>query len=99
MTLWYYIALAAGIVAVLYGWLQSRSIMSADAGSDRMKEIASAIQEGANAYLKRQYITIAMVGVVVTIGLAIAFRGWEVPLGFVIGAVLSGAAGFIGMKV
>ena len=99
MTLWFWIALAAGVAAVLYGWLQSRSIMSADAGTDRMKEIASAIQEGANAYLKRQYTTIAMVGVGVIILLAIFFRSWEVPLGFVIGAVLSGAAGFIGMKV
>ena len=99
MTLWFYVALAAGLAAVLYGWLQSRSIMAADAGTDRMKEIASAIQEGANAYLKRQYTTIAMVGVVVVVLLVIAFRNWEVPLGFIIGAVLSGAAGFIGMKV
>ena len=99
MTLWYWIALAAGFAAVLYGWLQSRSIMSADAGSERMKEIAGAIQEGANAYLKRQYTTIGMVGVGVVIVLFIAFRNWEVPVGFIIGAVLSGAAGFIGMKV
>ena len=99
MTLWFWIALAAGIAAVLYGWLQSRSIMSADAGSERMKEIASAIQEGANAYLKRQYTTIALVGVGVVVVLFIAFRSWEVPVGFVIGALLSGAAGFIGMKV
>ena len=99
MTLWFWIALAAGVAAVLYGWLQSRSIMSADAGTDRMKEIAAAIQEGANAYLKRQYTTIAIVGVGVIVLLGIFFRSWEVPLGFVIGAVLSGAAGFIGMKV
>ncbi|RIJ26161.1 sodium-translocating pyrophosphatase [Henriciella barbarensis] len=99
MTLWYWIALAAGFAAVLYGWLQSRSIMSADAGTERMKEIAGAIQEGANAYLKRQYTTIAMVGVGVIVVLFIAFRSWEVPVGFIIGAVLSGAAGFIGMKV
>ncbi|QYJ00278.1 sodium-translocating pyrophosphatase [Thalassovita mediterranea] len=99
MTLWYWIALAAGFAAVLYGWLQSRSIMSADAGTERMKEIAGAIQEGANAYLKRQYTTIGMVGVGVVIVLFIAFRNWEVPVGFIIGAVLSGAAGFIGMKV
>ena len=99
MTLWFWIALIAGLAAVFYGWLQSNSIMKADAGTDRMKEIAAAIQEGANAYLKRQYTTIAMVGVVVVVILFIAFRGWEVPLGFIIGAVLSGAAGFIGMKV
>ena len=99
MTLWYWIALAAGFAAGLYGWLQSRSIMSADAGTERMREIAGAIQEGANAYLKRQYTTIALVGVGVIVVLFIAFRSWEVPVGFIIGAVLSGAAGFIGMKV
>ncbi len=99
MTLWFWIALVAAVLAIGFGWLQSQSIMKADAGNDRMKEIAGAIQEGANAYLSRQYRTIAMVGVGVVIILAILFRNWEVPLGFVIGAVLSGAAGFIGMKV
>lgn len=99
MTLWFWVALIAAIAAILYGWLQSSSIMKADAGNDRMKEIAGAIQEGANAYLQRQYTTIAYVGIGVVIVLAILFRNWEVPLGFIIGAVLSGAAGFIGMKV
>ena len=99
MTLWFWIALIAAVLAIGFGWLQSRSIMKADAGNDRMKEIAAAIQEGANAYLNRQYRTIAMVGVGVVIVLGILFQNWEVPLGFVIGAVLSGAAGFIGMKV
>ncbi len=99
MTLWFWIALVAAVLAIGFGWLQSQSIMKADAGNDRMKEIASAIQEGANAYLNRQYRTIALVGVGVVVVLAILFRNWEVPLGFVIGAVLSGAAGFIGMKV
>jgi len=99
MTLWFWIALVAAVLAIGFGWLQSQSIMKADSGNDRMKEIAAAIQEGANAYLSRQYRTIAMVGVGVVIILAILFRNWEVPLGFVIGAVLSGAAGFIGMKV
>ncbi|MCR9194274.1 MAG: sodium-translocating pyrophosphatase, partial [Hyphomonas sp.] len=99
MTLWFWIALVAAVLAIGFGWLQSRSIMKADAGNDRMQEIAAAIQEGANAYLSRQYRTIAIVGVGVIVILAILFRNWEVPLGFVIGAVLSGAAGFIGMKV
>ncbi|WP_300378926.1 sodium-translocating pyrophosphatase [Henriciella sp.] len=99
MTLWFWIALVAGLAAVVYGWIQSNSIMKADAGTDRMKEIAAAIQEGANAYLNRQYTTIGIVGAGVVVLLFIAFRSWEVPLGFVIGAVLSGAAGFIGMKV
>ncbi len=99
LSLWFYVALAAGVAAVLYGWLQSNAIMKADAGTDRMQEIAAAIQEGANAYLKRQYTTIAYVGLATVVVLAILFRNWEVPVGFILGAVLSGAAGFIGMKV
>jgi K(+)-stimulated pyrophosphate-energized sodium pump len=99
LTLWFWIALGAGVLAVLYGWLQSNSIMKANRGNDRMWEIAQAIQEGANAYLKRQYTMIAYVGFAVLVILAILFRNWEVPLGFLLGAVLSGAAGFIGMKV
>ncbi|GAB5458270.1 MAG: sodium-translocating pyrophosphatase [Henriciella sp.] len=99
LTEWFWIALVAGIAAVLYGWLQSQSIMKSSRGNDRMWEIAQAIQEGANAYLKRQYTTIGYVGVAVVIVLAILFRNWEVPVGFILGAVLSGAAGFIGMKV
>ncbi|MEM9937890.1 MAG: sodium-translocating pyrophosphatase [Pseudomonadota bacterium] len=99
LTLWFYVALAAGVLAVLFGWLQSNSIMKASTGNERMQEIAAAIQEGANAYLKRQYTTIAYVGVAVVVILAILFRNWEVPFGFILGAVLSGAAGFIGMKV
>ncbi len=99
MGLWYWLALAAGFASVLFGWLQINSIMSAPAGDKRMQEIARAIQEGANAYLSRQYTTIAIVGAIVLVILALLFRNWQVPLGFLLGAGLSGAAGFIGMIV
>jgi K(+)-stimulated pyrophosphate-energized sodium pump len=98
LILW--LVVASGVVAALYGWLETQSITKASAGTDRMKEIAAAIQEGARAYLNRQYRTIAMVGVGVVIVLGIAFWPvWQIPVGFIIGAVLSGAAGFIGMNV
>jgi len=92
------LAIAAAVLAIIYGVVQTQRLMSASAGSEKMQEIASAIQEGANAYLKRQYTTIGIVGVVVCILIAI-FLSWEVALGFAVGAILSGAAGFIGMLV
>ncbi|HEX6734960.1 MAG TPA: sodium/proton-translocating pyrophosphatase, partial [Azonexus sp.] len=92
------LALACAVVAVLYGWISSRQILALPAGNERMQEIAKAIQEGAAAYLNRQYKTIAMVGVVIAILIAL-FLGLGTAIGFVIGAVLSGAAGFIGMNV
>jgi len=92
------LAIAAAVLAIIYGVVQTQRLMSASAGTEKMQEIASAIQEGANAYLKRQYTTIAIVGIVVCILIAV-FLGWQVALGFAIGAVLSGAAGFIGMLV
>ena len=95
-----WLVVASGALAALYGWLQSQSIRAASPGSERMQEIAAAIQEGARAYLNRQYTTIAYVGVGVAIVLALAFwPTWQIPVGFVLGAVLSGAAGFIGMNV
>ena len=92
------IALTCGVLALIYGILASRSVLAADAGSERMREIAAAIQEGAAAYLNRQYTTIAIVGVVVAAVLWLTLGYW-VAIGFVIGAVLSGAAGYIGMHV
>ena len=92
------ISLMCGVLALLYGAWAVRSVTSADAGSDRMREIAGAIQEGATAYLKRQYLTIGVVGVVVALVLWLAL-GTLVAIGFVVGAVLSGIAGYIGMNV
>jgi K(+)-stimulated pyrophosphate-energized sodium pump len=87
-----------GVLAVLYAVWAIRSVLAADPGSPRMQEIAAAVREGAQAYLKRQYTTIGMVGIVIFFILAY-FLGWSVAIGFLIGAVLSGAAGFIGMNV
>ncbi len=98
VTIWLWISLACGGLAVLYGAFQIRSILSASAGTERMQEIASAIQEGANAYLKRQYMTIAAVGAAILILVGVLL-GPVVAIGFLIGALLSGAAGFIGMLV
>ena len=92
------LSLVCGALALVYGIIASRSVLSADAGSERMREIAEGIQEGAAAYLNRQYTTIAIVGLVVAIVLLITLSYW-VAIGFVIGAVLSGAAGYIGMYV
>src|ERR1044071_1665453 len=90
--------IGCGALSIVYGIWAIQSVMSADAGSQRMQEIAGAIAEGAQAYLKRQYMTIAIVGAVVFVGLWILL-GALVAIGFLIGAVLSGAAGFIGMNV
>ncbi len=93
------LVIAAGLLAVLYEIVQTVGLLKAPAGNERMQEIAAAIQEGAQAYLRRQYATIAVVGVVVVALLAFFFHGWEQPVGFLIGAVLSGLAGFAGMLI
>ncbi|MGH7211870.1 MAG: sodium/proton-translocating pyrophosphatase, partial [Acetobacteraceae bacterium] len=86
------------MLALAYGVYTAREVLAADPGTARMQEISSAVQEGARAYLNRQYTTIAMVGIVVLIALGFLL-GVRVAVGYLIGAVLSGAAGYIGMNV
>ena len=94
--LWF--ALACSLLAIGYGFVSVKWILSQPDGNDRMREIAQAIQEGASAYLNRQYATIGVVGVVLTIALFVTL-GWATAVGFVIGAVFSGLAGYIGMNI
>ena len=93
-----HLIIGSGILAVLYGVITSLSVLSADTGNEKMQEIAKAIQEGAGAYLSRQYSTIAIVGIVILI-ISYFLLGLEVAIGFLIGSVMSGIAGYIGMLV
>jgi len=98
MLLAQYVIIACGLLALIYGIVTSKQVLAADAGTARMQEISAAVQEGARAYLNRQYMTIGIVGVVILIILGRAL-GIHVAVGFVIGAVLSAAAGYVGMNV
>src|SRR5512147_2182526 len=92
----YPFVIICGLIALAYGAYASKSVLGASTGNDRMRQISAAVQEGAAAYLNRQYRTIALVGVVVAIILFVLL-GWEVAVGYAIGAVLSGVTGYIGM--
>jgi len=96
MAIW--LIMLGGLLSVVYGVVTVKGLMAADAGTERMQEISGAVREGAQAYLKRQYLTIAMVGIVVCLILGYLL-GVKMAIGFLIGAILSGAAGFIGMNV
>src|SRR5688500_11134610 len=92
------IAIACGLAAVVYGIVTSRQRLAAPESNERMLDVASAIQQGSKAYLGRQYTTIAIVGVVVAVLVGL-FLGLTSAVGFALGAVLSGAAGYIGMNI
>ncbi|HET6185262.1 MAG TPA: sodium-translocating pyrophosphatase [Acetobacteraceae bacterium] len=94
----YVVIIACGVLALIYGIMTTREVLAADAGTARMQEISAAVQEGARAYLNRQYTTIAIVGVLVAIFLGFTL-GYLAAIGFLIGAILSGCAGYVGMNV
>ncbi|MFN4287042.1 MAG: sodium-translocating pyrophosphatase [Brevundimonas sp.] len=98
MSSYLWLVIGAGVLGVLYGAIQTASLLKAETGSDRMREIAAAIQEGASAYLRRQYTTIGIVGLVILVAAWLLIGGYAAA-GFVIGAVLSGAAGYAGMLI
>src|SRR6476469_7462167 len=98
MTTALWLIVLAGALSIVYGIFTTRGLLAADAGTARMQEISAAVREGAQAYLKRQYTTIGIVGIVIFI-IAFFLLGWHSAIGFAIGAILSGAAGFIGMNV
>src|SRR5882762_3371164 len=98
-TLWLWVAIAAGVLAVLYGVFSMMLILRLPAGNARMQEIAAAVQAGAKAYLNRQYSTILVVGVVLFAVMGFSPLGWPTAGGFAVGALLSGLTGYIGMNI
>src|ERR1700722_8929208 len=98
-TTWLWAAIAAGVLAVLYGVFSMSAILRLPAGNERMQEIAAAIQAGAKAYLNRQYTTILIVGVVLFLVMGFSPLGWPTAGGFAVGAILSGLTGYIGMNI
>jgi K(+)-stimulated pyrophosphate-energized sodium pump len=99
LSMWLWIAIGAGVLAVLYGVFSMAAILRLPAGNARMQEIAAAIQSGAQAYLNRQYTTILIVGLVLFLVMGFSPLGWATAGGFAVGAVLSGLTGYIGMNI
>ena len=93
-----YFIIASGLLAILYGYITGKQILSTSPGNAKMQDIASAIQEGARAYLNRQYKTISIVGLIILVIITFALGIW-VGIGYFIGAFLSGAAGYVGMLI
>ena len=93
------LVILSGILSLIYGYWAGNSVLKSDAGNEKMQEISLAIQEGAQAYLNRQYSTIAIVGAVICVLMYLFFRDLWVVGGYLVGAILSGVAGYIGMLI